>query len=48
MYVTNSRRALMPPGYEKSWHLGIRVASGKRKLVAFIGAIPMKLRVNEK
>lgn len=39
-------RALKPPGYEKSWHVGVRVASGKRKLVAFIAAVPMIIDVN--
>ena len=40
--------ALCPPGYEKTWHVGIRVASGKRKLVAFIGAVPMTIDVNQR
>ncbi|TIA74414.1 hypothetical protein E3P77_00885 [Wallemia ichthyophaga] len=40
--------ALKPPGYQKSWHVGVRVASGKRKLVAFIGAVPMTIDVNKR
>ncbi|GBE82092.1 Glycylpeptide N-tetradecanoyltransferase [Sparassis crispa] len=38
--------ALMPPGYNKEWHLGVRVASNK-KLVAFVSGIPLTLRVRE-
>jgi glycylpeptide N-tetradecanoyltransferase len=37
-------RALMPPGYHKDWHIGVRVSSNK-KLVAFISGVPMTLRV---
>ncbi|KDR81698.1 hypothetical protein GALMADRAFT_239825 [Galerina marginata CBS 339.88] len=36
--------ALMPPGYHKEWHIGVRVSSNK-KLVAFISGVPMTLRV---
>ncbi|KZV72932.1 N-myristoyl transferase [Peniophora sp. CONT] len=36
--------ALMPPGYHKEWHIGVRVKSNK-KLVAFISGVPLKLRV---
>ncbi|KAH8106829.1 N-myristoyl transferase [Cristinia sonorae] len=38
------RWALQPPGWIKEWHLGVRVASNK-KLVAFISAIPISVRV---
>ncbi|KAK2623617.1 hypothetical protein QTJ16_006798 [Diplocarpon rosae] len=40
-------RALMCPGWTKEWHVGIR-ASASRKLVAFISAIPVALRVRKK
>ncbi|KAL0946633.1 hypothetical protein HGRIS_012830 [Hohenbuehelia grisea] len=36
--------ALMPPGYHKEWHVGVRVASNK-KLVAFISGVPMNVRI---
>ncbi|CAL1705092.1 unnamed protein product [Somion occarium] len=38
--------ALQPPGYRKEWHVAVRVASNK-KLVAFIAAVPIKLRVRD-
>ncbi|TEA14040.1 Glycylpeptide N-tetradecanoyltransferase [Colletotrichum sidae] len=38
--------ALMAPGWRKEWHVGIR-ASQSRKLVAFISAIPVNLRVRK-
>ncbi|KAL1921853.1 uncharacterized protein VTP21DRAFT_10495 [Calcarisporiella thermophila] len=38
--------ALAPPGYRKSWHVGVRVSSNK-KLVAFISGIPAALRTYE-
>ena len=38
--------ALKAPGWRKSWHVGVR-ASKSRKLVAFISAIPVRLRVRE-
>lgn len=38
--------ALCPPGYEKNWHIGIRV-SGNKKLVAFISGIPMDAQVRD-
>ncbi|KAF7305084.1 Glycylpeptide N-tetradecanoyltransferase [Mycena kentingensis (nom. inval.)] len=41
------RWALMPPGYFKEWHVGVRVSSNK-KLVAFISGVPMTLRVRSK
>lgn len=34
----------MAPGWRKEWHVGVR-ASQSRKLVAFISAIPVNLRV---
>jgi len=40
------RWALMPPGYQASWHVGVRVTSS-RKLVGFISGVPAKLRVRE-
>ncbi|PVF98877.1 N-myristoyl transferase [Serendipita vermifera] len=50
--------ALMPPGWHRDWLVGVRVASKKSdgdkeaskqkgRLVAFISAIPVKLRVRE-
>ncbi|OSD08620.1 N-myristoyl transferase [Trametes coccinea BRFM310] len=39
--------ALKPPGYHKDWHIGVRVSSTKR-LVAFISAVPIRLRVRDK
>lgn len=38
--------ALRHPGYNKTWHVGVRVASTK-KLVAFIAGIPQELRVRD-
>ncbi|XAR54533.1 Glycylpeptide N-tetradecanoyltransferase [Bertholletia excelsa] len=38
------RWALHPPGYFKSWHIGVRVKSSK-KLVAFITGVPARIRV---
>lgn len=40
------RWALCPPGYFKSWHIGVRVKSSK-KLVAFITGVPAKIRVRD-
>ncbi|KAK6528977.1 glycylpeptide N-tetradecanoyltransferase [Orbilia ellipsospora] len=41
--------ALMPPGWKKDWHVGVRVKpteeNKKGKLVAFISAIPLTLRI---
>jgi glycylpeptide N-tetradecanoyltransferase len=57
------RWALMPPGWEREWLVGVRVTkkdkgvkkadksgegSGKGRLVAFISAIPVKLRVRNR
>ncbi|KAI0829568.1 peptide N-myristoyl transferase [Hypoxylon sp. FL0890] len=39
--------AMMPPGWKKEWHRGVR-ATQSRKLVAFIAAIPVELRVRDK
>jgi glycylpeptide N-tetradecanoyltransferase len=36
--------ALQPPGYERDWHVGVRV-KGSNKLVAFISGIPASIRV---
>ncbi len=36
--------ALLPPGYCKDWHLGVRVSSNQ-KLVAFISGVPATVRV---
>ncbi|XP_044494888.1 glycylpeptide N-tetradecanoyltransferase 1-like [Mangifera indica] len=41
------RWALHPPGFFKSWHIGVRVKSSK-KLVAFITGVPAKIRVHNK
>ncbi|KAF8393594.1 hypothetical protein HHK36_021838 [Tetracentron sinense] len=38
------RWALRPPGYFKSWHIGVR-AKVSKKLVAFITGVPAKIRV---
>ncbi|KAF9184650.1 glycylpeptide N-tetradecanoyltransferase [Haplosporangium sp. Z 767] len=37
--------ALLPPGWKKAWHIGVRVASNK-KLVAFISGIPQDVRAH--
>lgn len=37
----------MPPGWKKEWHRGVR-ASQSKKLVAFIAAIPVELRIRDK
>ncbi|PHH86816.1 hypothetical protein CDD83_9730 [Cordyceps sp. RAO-2017] len=41
------RWAMMAPGWQKKYHIGVR-ASQSRKLVAFISAIPVRLRVRDK
>ncbi|XP_021294178.1 glycylpeptide N-tetradecanoyltransferase 1-like [Herrania umbratica] len=38
--------ALRPPGYFKSWHIGVRVKNSK-KLVAFITGVPARIRVRD-
>lgn len=40
------RWALLAPGYRDSWMCGVRV-SGTGKLVAFISAIPMQMKIHE-
>ncbi|KMZ76425.1 Glycylpeptide N-tetradecanoyltransferase [Zostera marina] len=40
------RWALRPPGYFKQWHIGVRV-KGSKKLVAFITAVPAKIKVRK-
>lgn len=40
------RWALKPPGWRKDWHVGVRVR-GSGKLVAFIAAVPVQLRLNK-
>ncbi|KAH7156540.1 acyl-CoA N-acyltransferase [Dactylonectria macrodidyma] len=40
-------KAMMPPGWKKDYHVGVR-ATQSRKLVAFISAIPVNLRVRDK
>jgi glycylpeptide N-tetradecanoyltransferase len=40
-------RALLAPGWTKEWHVGVR-ATSSRKLVAFISAVPMAIRVRKK
>lgn len=37
--------ALMPPDFDKSWHLGVRTKTNK--LVAFISGIPVTVRFSE-
>ncbi|KAH9993757.1 N-myristoyl transferase [Russula vinacea] len=39
--------ALMPPGWLREWHIGVRVSSNK-KLVAFISGVPIRLRVRKR
>lgn len=39
--------ALLAPEWKKIWHVGVRTA-GSKKLVAFISAIPLTLKVNDK
>ncbi|CAI5501788.1 unnamed protein product [Closterium sp. Naga37s-1] len=41
------RWALKPPGFYKSWHVGVR-ARQSRKLVAFITGVPATVRLREK
>ncbi|KAE8666876.1 Glycylpeptide N-tetradecanoyltransferase 1 [Hibiscus syriacus] len=40
------RWALRPPGYYKSWHIGVRAKTSK-KLVAFITGVPARIRVRD-
>ncbi|KAK8064488.1 hypothetical protein PG994_007126 [Apiospora phragmitis] len=39
--------AMMPPGWKKDWHVGVR-ATQSRKLVGFISAIPLQLRIHDR
>ena len=39
------RWALQPPGYYPAWHVGVRAATGAKKLVAFITAVPADMVV---
>ncbi|ORY70320.1 peptide n-myristoyl transferase [Pseudomassariella vexata] len=39
--------AMMPPGWKNDWHVGVR-ASQSRKLVGFISAVPVELRVRNR
>jgi len=45
--LTDLYRALLSPGWQKEFHVGVR-ATQSRKLVAFISAIPVDLRVRQK
>ena len=38
--------ALRPPGYFRSWHIGVRAKSSK-KMVAFITGVPARIRVRD-
>ncbi len=38
---------MMSPGWTKDWHIGVR-ATQSRKLVAFISAVPLELRIRDK
>lgn len=40
------RWALMPPGWQSCWHIGVRV-KGNEKLVAFISAIPATIQIHK-
>ncbi|KJZ78157.1 Glycylpeptide N-tetradecanoyltransferase [Hirsutella minnesotensis 3608] len=40
------RWAMLAPGWQKKYHIGVR-ASQSRKLVAFISAIPVRLRIRD-
>jgi glycylpeptide N-tetradecanoyltransferase len=44
--IALTRRALKAPGWKKDFHVGVR-ASQSRRLVAFISAIPVRLRVRQ-
>jgi glycylpeptide N-tetradecanoyltransferase len=37
---------MMPPNWKKQWHVGVR-ASTSKKLVAFISAVPLEIRVRK-
>ncbi|KAI1868494.1 uncharacterized protein JN550_006410 [Neoarthrinium moseri] len=38
--------AMMPPGWKKQWHVGVRATQSK-KLVAFISAVPVEIRLRK-
>ncbi|KAE8658167.1 Glycylpeptide N-tetradecanoyltransferase 1 [Hibiscus syriacus] len=40
------RWALRPPGYYKSWHIGVRAKMSK-KLVAYVTGVPARIRVRD-
>jgi glycylpeptide N-tetradecanoyltransferase len=40
-------RALLAPGWTKEWHVGVRAKESK-KLVGFISAVPVDLRIRKK
>ncbi|XP_062091070.1 glycylpeptide N-tetradecanoyltransferase 1 isoform X1 [Humulus lupulus] len=40
------RWALRPPGFYRSWHIGVR-AKASKKLVAFITGVPARIRVRD-
>lgn len=40
--------ALLQPNYKKDWLVGVRASQGKKNLLAFIAAIPVKTVVNGK
>ena len=38
-------RALTPPHYFPEWHVGVRLSTGKRRLVACITGVPAAIEV---
>ncbi|KAG5913125.1 glycylpeptide N-tetradecanoyltransferase, partial [Claviceps africana] len=46
-YIPEVLRAMMTPGWQRKYHIGVR-ATLSRKLVAFISAIPVRIRVRDK
>jgi glycylpeptide N-tetradecanoyltransferase len=38
--------ALMPPGWRRDWHIGVRVSETK-KMVAFISGVPALISVRD-
>ena len=45
--MADDSRALRSPGWRKDWHVGVR-ASKSQRLVAFISAVPIKLKIRAK
>lgn len=45
--ITFLQWALKPPGWRSDWHVGIRSCT-KKKLLAFISAVPVRMRVFDK